>query len=50
MRYAEYEVVSINGMMLKISIVTFGKSQFKVKIKVEAETYICIIPVKHFLS
>ena len=49
MRYAEYEVVPVNGIMVKKSksFVTLGKGQFKVKVKLEGKKHIYILPAKH---
>ena len=49
MRYAEYEVVLINGITLKKSrfFVTLGKGQFKVMVKIKSYKHIYIIPAKH---
>ena len=49
MRYIGYEVVPINGVMLNIfkSFVIVGKGQFTVKVTIEGEKHIYIIPVKH---
>ena len=44
MRYVQYEVVTVNGIMLKKSLITFGIAQFKVKVKTESEKHIYIIP------
>ena len=48
MRYAEYEVIHVYGIMLKKSkyFVTLGKDQFKVKVKLEGDKHIYIIPAK----
>ena len=46
MRYAEYQVVPINEMMLKyMSFVTLGKAPIKCNVKVKGEKHIYIIPV-----
>ena len=37
MRYVKYEVVPINGIMLKKSFVILEKGQFKVKVKLEGK-------------
>ena len=44
-RYAEYEVVPVNGILL--SFVILAKGQFKIKVKTENEKHIYIIPAKY---
>ena len=51
--HSKFERVSMkwhpsNGMMLtEVTLVTSGKDQFKIKVKVENEKHIYIIPDKH---
>ena len=49
MRYVEYEVVSVNGIMLKKSFMTLGKDHIRINVKIEGEKHSYIIPAKHLL-